>query len=377
MELGVYVHIPFCRSKCYYCDFVSYPGRSEEEKAGYLAALSKETDHYREQLPGLRTETLYIGGGTPTCLTGGQLYALLESLGEGLGMIKGAEVTVEGNPGTLDRPKLALLKEAGCTRLSLGVQSFNQRELDLMGRIHTVREVYQTVEEARATGFDNINLDLMYGLPGQEYDHWIATLQRALRLAPEHLSLYQLNYEEGTPFYKLLEEGTFEQFDQETARRMYEAAIELLKDSGYRHYEISNFALPGRESRHNLKYWRNQEYLGLGAGASGYLARIRYTNQSVLEEYCRLVNTGRQPVETREEIDGDLLVREAAFLGLRLLEGINKKEFYFRYGVRIEERFRDAVNGLVSKGLLVNSPERLALTREGLCLANQVFMEFL
>jgi oxygen-independent coproporphyrinogen-3 oxidase len=377
MELGVYVHIPFCRSKCHYCDFVSYPGRSEEEKKGYLAALLKETDLYREQLPGLRTETLYIGGGTPTCLTGGQLYALLESLGERLGMIKGAEVTVEGNPGTLDRNKLAALKEEGCTRLSLGVQSFNQQELELMGRIHTVREVYQTVEEARETGFDNINLDLMYGLPGQEYDQWVDTLQKVLRLAPEHLSLYQLNYEEGTPFYRLLAEGTFEQFDQETARRMHEAAIDLLQDSGYQHYEISNFALPGRQSRHNIKYWRNQEYLGLGAGASGYVSGVRYTNQSGLEDYCRAVEAGSQPVETSEVIDGDLMVREAVFLGLRLLEGLNKKEFYFRYGVKIEEEFKDALNDLVSKGLLANSPERVALTREGLYLANQVFMEFL
>lgn len=377
MDLGVYVHIPFCRSKCHYCDFISYPGRSADEKSQYLNALLKETDLYREQMSGLTVQTLYIGGGTPTCLTGGQLYGLLESLSGRLGIRTGAEVTVEGNPGTLGPEKLAVLKEAGCTRLSLGVQSFNEHELKMLGRIHSTRDVYKTFQTARKTGFDNINLDLMYGLPGQEHRDWVSSLNKALELAPDHLSLYQLNYEEGTHFYKLLEQGVFELFDQEKALQMYETAIEMLEQSGYLHYEISNFSLPGKESRHNKIYWRNQEYLGLGAGASGYLSGIRYTNSADLREYCQRVEKGIRPVESQEKIAGGLLLGEAMFLGLRLLEGIDKTEFYLRYGIRAEDKYGDTIAELISRGLLQDTRTHFALTRQGLYLANQVFMEFL
>lgn len=377
MEMGVYVHIPFCRSKCHYCDFTSYPGINEHEVTLYINALLKETDFYRGRLRGPSIKTLYIGGGTPTCLTGGQLCLLLGSLYDRLGIIKGTEVTVEGNPGTLDQRKLSILKESGCNRLSLGVQSFNERELQLLGRIHSAGEVYDTFKNARKTGFDNINLDLMYGLPGQELKGWVENLQKALELAPDHLSLYQLNYEEGTLFYRLLKQGVYEQFDQERALEMYETAIETLAKSGYFHYEISNFSLPNKESRHNKMYWNNREYLGLGAGASGYLSDIRYTNYSGLEEYSQSVQKGEEPVESREIINGDLHIREAVFLGLRLLEGINKSEFFLRYGVRLEDKYGETITSLIRRGLIKETKTHLSLTRQGLYLANQVFIEFL
>lgn len=377
MEMGVYVHIPFCRSKCHYCDFTSYPGINEEEVTLYIKALLKETDIYRAGLPDLKIKTLYIGGGTPTCLTGGQLYVMLGSLYERLGIVKGTEVTVEGNPGTLDGHKLRIIKDSGCTRLSLGVQSFNQRELKMLGRIHSVNEVYDTVKNARAAGFDNLNIDLMYGLPEQEQKDWTDNLNKALELAPDHVSLYQLNYEEGTPFYSLLQQGIYQQFDQEKALNMYETAIETLIKSGYLHYEISNFSLPGKECKHNKIYWSNQEYLGLGAGASGYVAGIRYTNYKGLTEYGRVVREGEKPIESTEIITEDLCLREAVFLGLRLIEGINKSEFFLRYGVRLEDKYGETINKLSKKGLLQDTATHLALTRQGLYLANQVFIEFL
>lgn len=386
MKIGAYVHIPFCLARCYYCSFTSYAvGASAEQDIyqkqiePYLNALIKEVGIYKDLLKGknIQLKSLYIGGGTPTCLSGGQLFILLDTLRTNYTYSEGIEITVEGNPGTIGPEKLAVLKEQGCNRLSLGVQSFNPKELRVLGRIHSLPDVYNTYKIARTMGFANINLDLMYGLPGQDLNDWKKNLRQIVDLQPEHISLYQLNIEEGTPFYHLYQRGLMEKFDQDQAFYMYEEAINYLTEQGYHHYEISNFARPGKESRHNKLYWQDEYYLGLGAGASGYLDNMRYTNMSSLKQYQELVNRGERPLEEQEKIGPSLAMAETMFLGLRLLEGVDKRKFQQHFQVNIKDQYGEIIENLKSQGLLRETETHLHLTRRGLYIANEVFMEFL
>ena len=376
--VGIYVHIPFCLAKCYYCDFVSYAGKSVVEKDAYLAALVREGEIYQDLLSGITGKSLYIGGGTPTCLTDGQIIKLFTGLQALFKLPTDIEITIEANPGTINREKLLTLSKIGCNRLSLGVQSFSPRELQALGRIHSPKDVYNTYELARRADFKNISLDLMYGLPGQQLQDWRDNLKKAVELRPEHISLYQLNIEKNTPFALLMEKGFLESFDQDEAYLMYSEAINFLETQGYHHYEISNFALPGKEAVHNSLYWLNQEYLGLGVGASGYLQGIRYTNESNLERYHDvLLAQDRLPVAEKEVINQELARAESMFLGLRLLQGVNKSEFLKRHGVRLENCFEQVLNKLKRQGLLQETSTHVALTKKGVYVANEVFQEFL
>ena len=376
--VGIYVHIPFCLAKCYYCNFVSYAGNSVVEKDAYLAALVKEGEIYHDLFSGIAGKSLYIGGGTPTCLTGGQLVKLFAALQVLFKLPADIEISIEANPGTINEEKLLALSKVGCNRLSLGVQSFSPRELQTLGRIHSPEDVYNTYELARRAGFKNINLDLMYGLPGQQLQDWRDNLKEVAELRPEHISLYQLNIEKNTPFALLLQKGLLERFDQDEAYLMYSEAITFLETQGYHHYEISNFALPGKKAVHNSLYWLNEEYLGLGAGASGYLQGVRYTNETNLEVYQRVLFTqDRLPVAEKEVIEQKLAMAESMFLGLRLLQGVNKSEFLKRHGVSIESHFEQALNKLIKQGLLLETPTHIALTKKGVFVANNVFQEFL
>ncbi len=375
--VGIYVHLPFCRAKCHYCDFVSYAGRSEEEKNAYLLALTKEGEIYRRRFAEVTGKSLYIGGGTPTCLTGGQLFRLFNILHHLFQLPQGIEVTVEANPGTLNADKLTCLREVGCNRLSLGVQSFSSRDLQVLGRIHTPREVDATYELARQAGFTNINLDLMYGLPGQDLPGWRTTLRKAAELRPEHLSLYQLNIEKETPFGQLLQKGLFAEFDQDEAFLMYEEAINFLENKGYRHYEISNFALPGKEAFHNQLYWLNEEYLGLGAGAAGFLQGVRYKNTAELSGYQEQLSQGKLPIIEEELINEELSMAETMFLGLRRREGVNKADFLQKYGFSIENKYGEVLGKLITQGLLEETSTQIVLSRKGLYIANLVMQEFL
>jgi len=376
--VGIYVHIPFCLAKCHYCDFVSYAGKSVVEKDAYLAALVREGEIYQDLLSGITGKSLYIGGGTPTCLTDGQIIKLFTGLQALFKLPTDIEITIEANPGTINREKLLTLSKVGCNRLSLGVQSFSPRELQALGRIHSPKDVYNTYELARRADFKNISLDLMYGLPGQQLQDWRDNLKKAVELRPEHISLYQLNIEKNTPFALLMEKGFLESFDQDEAYLMYSEAINFLETQGYHHYEISNFALPGKEAVHNSLYWLNQEYLGLGVGASGYLQGIRYTNESNLERYHDvLLAQDRLPVAEKEVINQELARAESMFLGLRLLQGVNKSEFLKRHGVRLENCFEQVLNKLKRQGLLQETSTHVALTKKGVYVANEVFQEFL
>lgn len=384
MSMGVYVHIPFCKAKCNYCDFFSLAPQKyddstlwQDEQATYVEFLCKETMLYKSIYKSRSIETLYLGGGTPTCLTGGQLHFLLGFFGREFKLSKDTEITIEANPGTLTKDKLSMMKEAGCNRLSLGVQSFDEDELKLLGRIHNSRDVYQTYYLARESGYDNISIDLMYGLPGQKIYDWKNNLHKAIELEPDHISLYQLNIEEDTPFYFMKKKGLIDECDQELALRMYEYAIDTLTEIGFTHYEISNFARFGKKSRHNQLYWQYKEYLGLGASASGFLKRNRYANLRDLDEYFRYVNMGKKPIMEEEVIDETLAQRETMFLGLRLIEGVNKEEFYTMFNIKIEDVFGDNINYLKKNKLIDENNSHIYLTKKGLYLANQVFMEFL
>lgn len=384
MVLGMYVHIPFCIRKCFYCDFASYALQSEQgaavkETENYLHFLLQEAALYRNDYlrDGQKLKTLYIGGGTPTCLAGGQLFALLDTLQNIYEFEKDAEITVEANPGTIDAHKLQLLKKAGCNRLSIGVQSYDAKELESLGRIHAPQEIYTAFSLARESGFNNINLDLMYGLPGQTLESWQRNLRSAVAMKPEHLSLYQLNIEPGTRFAEMAEQGQLAVPEQETAREMFEEAIAYLRQNGYGHYEISNFAQVGRESKHNLIYWHNLGYIGLGAGASGYLHGVRYSNEKSHILYGQALLNEKKPVCDEEPIDQKLAMSEQMFLGLRMLTGVDKRSFRKRFAVDIETVFGSAVERLKKKGLLLETDTHVLLSSEGLFLANDVFIEFI
>ncbi|KNZ68827.1 oxygen-independent coproporphyrinogen III oxidase [Thermincola ferriacetica] len=377
MAIGLYIHVPFCVKKCNYCDFISYP-YDAGLTASYVSALLKEIELYGQQLSGKDKElaSVYIGGGTPSLLSVPQLEAVFGNLGRFFDYVPGAEVTVEANPGTLDREKLNNWKAFGCNRLSIGMQSMNDSLLRFLGRIHRADEAAHAFYLAREAGFDNINIDLIFGIPGQGMHDWSDTLRRVLELGPEHISAYGLKIEEGTPLARLQAEGQLPPGDEDLEVEMYFHTIDTLRAAGYEHYEISNFCRPGKASAHNLRYWANKEYLGLGPAAHSYLHGVRFSNRPGLNEYCTALNDGLLPVAERNPVDRHGEISETIFLGLRLINGLNLKDFRQRFGQSIEELFPAALDKLERLGLVEKRDVFLRLTRKGLPLANEVFAEF-
>lgn len=387
--LGLYVHIPFCLQKCRYCDFLSAPAAPATQER-YLAALRRETEltSRRPELAGRRFTTLYIGGGTPTALPAQSVAELVDLCLRSFRFVSGTgsgepEVTVEANPGTVTPDGLARLRDAGVNRLSLGVQALDDRQLGLLGRIHTAQDARAAYAAARAAGFANINIDLMFGLPGQTLATWEKTLAEVIALGPEHISTYSLIVEEGTPFGELRARGELALPGEEIEAAQYERAIEWLTAAGYRHYEISNFARPGYEARHNLIYWHNDEYLGLGLGAWSCLASspagglIRDANPRDLEVYWGALERGALP--PRE--DGEAPSRrremaETAIMGLRLIEGIDLRAFAERFGVELDEAFPGVRARLVAEGLAETVDGRFRLTGRGVLVANRAWERF-
>ena len=366
-KTSLYVHVPFCRSRCRYCDFVSTAGLSRDWQERYRRALLQEFALYRDGVAfetGMGAEgfaTVYFGGGTPTFLDDD----ILEAIFTGLPLRHTAEFTVEANPGTVTGGKLALLREAGCNRLSIGAQSFDDRRLAWLGRSHSAAGFRSAWESARAAGFINMNLDLLYGLPEQSLEDWRVTLGEALACKPEHVSLYQLNIEDGTPLARMAAAGEPCEADEETCRRQYLLAHQVLSDAGYLHYEISNYALPGYESRHNTHYWRNGYYLGLGAGAAGYLPGFRYTNKAGLEAYVADTDAGYLPVDGSEAIDSALAWAEELMLAFRMREGVRKERFRHRVGVDPQHNYAQILDKHLEAGLLEEDGEGVYPTLEG------------
>lgn len=378
IAIGLYIHIPFCVRKCFYCDFVSYPA-SWFEQQEYLTALKKEVNLYGLALaqPEKEVSSLFIGGGTPTLLDPAGLVLLLESVKSSFSLLPGLEITVEANPCTVKKEGLRLLAEAGVNRLSIGVQSFHVNHLEVLGRIHSPGDAAAAVEAARGAGFANINLDLIFGIPGQTMSEWLDTLRQAVGLGPKHLALYGLQLEKGTILEQSVVRGERQPCREEDELAMFQEAICFLDSRGYEHYEISNFARPGMKCAHNLTYWMNLPYLGLGAGAHSYMRGVRFSNYTSLKEYSRKLLLGECPVEDREKVSFKTEISETMFLGLRLIKGLDLELFYRRFGRKVEDFYFREINSLVEEGLIEYSEGCLRLTSKGLPVANRVFREFI
>ncbi len=373
---GLYLHVPFCRARCGYCAFASSvyePARADR----YLAALGREAGLRGALAAELAPDTLYVGGGTPSSLSPDQLRRLGEVIA-GLGVLPGVEeMSAEANPGSADPRRLAVLREFGFGRLSLGAQSFDDAELSLLGRSHRAGEIPEAVGAARKAGFDSLSLDLIFGLPGQTPEGFRTSLKKALELEPEGISLYGLTYEPGTPLTRELDAGRLTPAGEEAEREMYLAAVEELLGAGYRHYEIANFARPGAECRHNLNYWTGGEYLGLGAGAFSYLGGERRGNAGDVEDYCARAEAGRDLTETSERLAPEKSAREALMLGLRLVDGVELAEFEARTGFDAVALFGDSFDMHRSAGRLEVEEGHLRLTLEGILVANRVMADFI
>ena len=373
-EMELYVHIPFCVRKCEYCDFLSFAA-GREIQARYLKALGAEIAGGSDALRDYEVSTVFIGGGTPSLLEADGIERILEGLRRNFVIREGAEISLEANPGTVSGEKLKRYRESGVNRISFGCQSTVNEELAKLGRIHTFEEFVVSWELAREAGFENINVDLMSGLPGQDAGSWEMSLRVIAGLGPEHISAYSLILEEGTPFYEKKDQLGLP--DEDSERLMYESTHAILAEYGYRQYEISNYAKAGYECRHNLGYWTGTEYWGLGLGASSLLGNIRFRNTGDMEYY--LESSGRPDLIQEETERLDETDRQAEFmiLGLRLTEGVSEREFEERFGIPLRQVYGGQVEKYRQAGLLKQEKGRIALTRRGISLSNMVMAEFL
>jgi oxygen-independent coproporphyrinogen-3 oxidase len=385
-SLGLYIHIPFCAAKCVYCDFNSYAGR-EHLIPAYVGALLQEVRLWSDVAGRRSVQTLYFGGGTPSLVPLEKLDAVMRALHDAFAVQDDAEVSLEANPGTVDERYLRGLRGLRFDRLSLGIQSFDDRELQALGRIHSADDAREACRAARAAGFDNVNLDLIFGLPGQRLADWRPSLEEALRLRPEHLSLYTLTVAEGTPLARDVAQGCVPAPDPDRQADMYLWAEDHLAAAGYDHYELSNWALPGHRCRHNLAYWENLEYLGLGAGAHSHLDGRRFANVAGPEDYVALMeDAGASGVSGQahmpqlvalETVDKALAMADTLIMGLRLTDGVSLSAFRERFGTDLTERYGEKLPDLLRAGLLEVTDGRLRLTRRGRLLGNEVFQRFL
>ena len=391
-RLALYVHIPFCETKCPYCDFNTYAG-IEHMLPDYVQALASEIERWGDMLGRPAMTTLFLGGGTPSYLPAHDLEAVLAAVRRAFKVTPEAEATMEANPGDLLGDAPSSLSRLGFNRLSVGVQSLDDGLLRLLGRRHTAQDVADALRGVRRAGFDNVNLDLMYGLPSQSMAQWRDTLDGVLALGPEHLSLYCLTLEEGTPMEQQVRLGALPEPDADLAADMYLLAEELLEREGYRHYEISNWARPGLESRHNLTYWKNGAYLGVGPGAHSYLGRWRFHNLASPREYVRRMAEAMQasgsPAGLSEEtirripvvggveyVDDALEMGETMMMGLRLDEGVELASFESRFGRSMDAVFGEQLAELTGYGLLERDDGVVRLTARGRLLGNEVFLRF-
>lgn len=373
MNCSLYIHIPFCKKKCNYCDFPSYGGK-EALIPDYIEALKAEIGYYSSVYDRPRIRTIYVGGGTPTLLTEGAISSLFESVKKDFEVMSEAEITFEANPGTVTIDKLKALIDSGVNRISLGVQTFNNDLLKKLGRIHLEHEITEAYEMIRGAGFRNVNLDLIFALPGGSVNDWQDSLVKAIKLNPEHISTYNLQVEEGTPFHAEKLEGGLLLPDEEDELKMYKIAIAFLKENGYKHYEISNFARDGFECEHNKAYWTLQDYIGVGAGAHSFIKNVRSENSPHIDRYLAkdFSNIKTEHVNTKKES-----MQEMVFLGLRLTNGFNLNDFTRRFGIGFREIYKKELAELTEEGMLEMDGKNVRLTEKGLYLANEVFKKFL
>ena len=381
-SLGLYIHIPFCESKCKYCGFLSKANESEEQIEKYVKYLISEIEINCESVSdSYYVDSIFIGGGTPSMLKPGQIKDIMEAVKSNFYVTKNAEITIESNPNSLDEIKLKTYLNAGINRISIGVQSLDNDVLKTIGRVHNRDEAIAAIKLAKTIGFENINIDLMFGLPDQSYENWINTLSEAIELKPNHISFYTLQLEEDTPFYKAYKEGAIDLPEESLNNKMYHSAIKILKENGFNHYEISNSAKGGYECLHNLKYWSMAEYMGIGLGASSFMRGYRAKNVTDIEEFYDHIDEEYSSLdatefhkETIEEAYGIYV-----FTGLRTTEGINLELFQENFGKSFEDVFPeklDYIKKLAEDGYVIYDSAVFALTEKGIDISNQIMCEF-
>ena len=371
IPLELYVHIPFCVRKCQYCDFLSGPS-DEETKDRYIEALLKEI-RAAEHTEVYEIVSVFIGGGTPSALKAEAIASIMRTLQEQFFFCEDAEVTIEANPGTVDLEKLTIYRNVGINRLSLGLQSTDAEELKLLGRIHSYEEFLKSYEWAREVGFSNINIDLMFAIPGQTGEAWRQHLYQVAELNPEHISAYSLIIEEGTPFA----EQNLDLPDEDTEYQMYEDTAEILERYGYRQYEISNYAKQGYMCRHNAGYWQRREYLGFGLGASSLYRGMRFSNTRRMQEYLK---ESRNPDQIRKDVtvlSRNERIEEFMFLGLRMTEGISEKKFEENFDARLMDVYGDILQKYEETGFMEHIETKWRLTRKGIHVSNHILADFL
>lgn len=370
-SLGLYIHIPFCSSKCRYCDFNSHIQKDGEAER-YVKAICSEIKNYCEKTREKVVDTIFFGGGTPTILPPDKLVHILNEIKTYFSLTENCEITTECNPGTVDLNGLKVLRKNGFNRLSFGMQSADDRELKMLGRIHSFEECKDAVKDAKSAGFDNISVDLMFGLPNQTEKSFKNSLQAAVDLKTQHISAYALKIEEGTDFYL----SGISAADDDSSRNMYDTAVELLADAGFCRYEISNFAIPGYESRHNLKYWLCNDYIGIGAGAYSCYKGQRYSNPYSTDKYISLAMSNTLPKENLADLSEFDKMSEFIYLGLRLKNGISEDEFLNRFKKKITDVFSEELEKNYRRGTLINSDGRIFIPDEYMYVSSAIMSDF-
>lgn len=375
--LGLYIHVPFCAQKCNYCDFNSYKIEEKNQKTDYLISIRKEMELYKEEFKNKEFTSVFLGGGTPSILTPEELTTLMENIYSNFNIGKDAEITMECNPGTLDKAKLKAIKSLGINRLSMGLQVTQDHHLKYIGRIHTYEQFEKNYKDAIEVGINNINVDLMYSLPNQSFDEWKETLNKIINLNPSHISAYSLILEEGTKFYDMYLNKEFELNDEEVDINIYNYTIDTLCKNGYHQYEISNYSKEGYECKHNIVYWQCDNYLGLGPGASGYINNYRYSNICDIKGYNKCLEYDKRPIEEKNILSKKDEMEEFIFMGLRMNKGINLDEFYKRFNIDFKHRYNDILGKLKNLNLIIEQNNNIILTQRGREISNTVFVEFI
>ena len=370
-KIGIYIHIPFCKSKCLYCDFCSHaPGDGEREQ--YIAQLKAHIASYSGRFDGYIADTVYFGGGTPTLLSPSEIGDVLNTLRQTVSIDKHAEITTECNPATVSKSELEQLRAAGINRISIGAQSLNDKELKALGRLHTAAQFKSTFCQARAAGFDNISLDLMYGIPGQTRESWSATLDAALSLEPSHISAYGLRVEQGTPFGNMGDALVLP--DEDTTAQMYLDAVKKFEDHGILRYEISNFACQGRESRHNMKYWKCEEYVGFGVAAHSFFEGKRF---AAPQSFCQYVSGEWLDADSIIEVSDLDAEVEFVMLAMRLSDGVLREQYRARFGYYPDEKYAPRIKMYVDGGYIVSDELGFRFTNEGMLVSNSILASIL
>ncbi|MCR1962127.1 radical SAM family heme chaperone HemW [Clostridium perfringens] len=374
-KISLYIHIPFCAQKCLYCDFPSFARKDHLRKA-YIEALNKEIISLREKHNNLEINTIFIGGGTPSVLEADELECLLKEVAK-LNMAKDIEYSMECNPGNLTEEKLEVMKKYGVNRISMGLQAKQDNLLKGLGRIHNYKTFKENFLLAKKVGFNNINVDLMFGLPNQRLNEWEETLREIISLDPAHISAYSLIIEEGTAFYNLYENDKLKLPTEEEERKMYHLAKKILEENGFNQYEISNYAKEGKECRHNLAYWNMDNWIGVGSAAASYINGKRIKNISSVEEYINSINEKGEAVEEIINNSKNDNMEEFMFMGLRKINGIDENEFKKRFSMNINDVYGEILNKYIDEGLLIRESGRIFLSEKGIEISNVIMADFL